>query len=174
MEEAPRVIIIAGPNGAGKTTFAREFLPSEAACPVFVNADLIAAGIAPFDPESAALRAGRLMLKEISHHFAARTSFAFETTLSGRGYLRLIKEWQATGYRVKIIFLKLANADEAVARVAQRVKQGGHNIPEAVIRRRFAAGLENFAKLYAPRVDSWALYDNAGPAPVLIDWSDRP
>ena len=141
---------------------------------MFVNADLIAAGIAPFAPETAALRAGRLMLEEISLHFAARTSFAFETTLSGRGYLRLIKEWQAAGYRVKIIFLKLANADEAVARVAQRVKQGGHNIPEAVIRRRFAAGLENFAKLYAPRVDSWALYDNAGPVPVLIDWSDRP
>ncbi len=174
MEEAPRVIIIAGPNGAGKTTFAREFLPREAACPVFVNADLIAAGIAPFSPETAALRAGRLMLEELSHHFAARTSFAFETTLSGKGYARLIKEWQTAGYRVKIIFLKLASADEAVARVAQRVRQGGHNIPEAVIRRRFAAGLENFAKLYAPRVDSWALYDNAGPMPILIDWSDRP
>ena len=163
-----------GPNGAGKTTFAREFLPSEAACPVFINADLIAAGIAPFAPETAALRAGRLMLEEISHHFAAGTSFAFETTLSGRGHLRLIKNWQAAGYRVKIIFLRLANADEAVARVAQRVKQGGHNIPETVIRRRFAAGKDNFEKLYAPQVDAWALYDNAGPEPVLIDWSDRP
>lgn len=98
----------------------------------------------------------------------------FETTLSGRGYLRLIKNWQAAGYRVKIIFLQLANADEAVARVAQRVKQGGHNIPETVIRRRFAAGKDNFEKLYAPQVDAWALYDNAGPEPVLIDWSDRP
>ena len=97
MEEAPRIIIIAGPNGAGKTTFAREFLPSEAACPVFVNADLIAAGIAPFAPETAALRAGRLMLQELSHRFATCTSFAFETTLSGRGYLRLIEEWQAAG-----------------------------------------------------------------------------
>ncbi|MFM8468200.1 MAG: zeta toxin family protein, partial [Oxalobacteraceae bacterium] len=100
MEEAPRVIIIAGPNGAGKTTFAREFLPHEADCPVFVNADLIAAGIAPFAPEAAAVRAGRLMLEELSHHFAARESFAFETTLSGRGYLRLIEKWQAAGYRV--------------------------------------------------------------------------
>jgi predicted ABC-type ATPase len=174
MEDAPRVIIIAGPNGAGKTTFAREFLPREAACPVFVNADLIAAGIAPFAPENAALRAGRLMLEELSHHFAAGISFAFETTLSGRGYLRLIKEWQAAGYQVKIIFLQLASADEAVARVAQRVKQGGHNIPEEVIRRRFAAGKDNFEKLYAPRVDAWALYDNAGSVPVLIDWSNRP
>ena len=174
MEDSPRVIIIAGPNGAGKTTFAREFLPHEASCPVFVNADLIAAGIAPFAPEAAAVRAGRLMLEELSHHFAARTSFAFETTLSGRGHHRLIEKWQAAGYRVKIIFLQLASADEAVARVAQRVRQGGHNIPEAVIRRRFEAGTENFEKLYAPQVDAWALYDNAGSEPVLIDWSDRP
>jgi predicted ABC-type ATPase len=88
METAPRIIIIAGPNGAGKTTFAREFLPSEAACPVFVNADLIAAGLAPFAPETAALQAGRLMLEELKRHFGSHTSFAFETTPSGRGYLR--------------------------------------------------------------------------------------
>lgn len=154
------------------TTFAREFIPHEADCPVFVNADLIAAGIAPFSPENAAVRAGRLMLEELSNHFGARTSFAFETTLSGRGHLRLIEKWQAAGYRVMIIFLQLASADEAIARVAQRVKQGGHNIPETVIRRRFAAGRENFEKLYAPRVDAWALYDNAGPEPALIDWSN--
>ncbi len=86
----------------------------------------------------------------------------------------MIEKWQAACYRVKIIFLQLANADEAVARVAQRVKQGGHNIPEAVIRRRFTAGKDNFNKLYAPRVDAWALYDNAGSAPVLLDWSYRP
>lgn len=92
-----RVIIIAGPNGAGKTTFAREFLPNEADCPVFVNADLIAAGLAPFAPETAAIQAGRLMLQELRRHFAARESFAFETTLSGRGYLRLIDQW-AAGY----------------------------------------------------------------------------
>ena len=113
------------------------------------------------------------MLEELAHHFAARISFAFETTLSGRGYLRLIKEWQAAGYQVKIIFLQLASADEAVARVAQRVKQGGHNISEEVIRRRFATGKDNFEKLYAPRADAWALYDNSGPEPVLIDWSNR-
>ena len=94
MSENLRVIIIAGPNGAGKTTFAREFLPVDAACPVFVNADLIAAGLAPFAPETAALRAGRLMLQELARHFVARESFAFETTLSGRGYLRLIGQWQ--------------------------------------------------------------------------------
>jgi predicted ABC-type ATPase len=171
--EAPRIIIIAGPNGAGRTTFAREFLPGEAACPVFVNADLIAAGLAPFAPETAALQAGRLMLQELARHSAARTSFAFETTLSGRGYLRLIREWQAAGYRVKLIFLQLASPEEAIARVAQRVRQGGHDIPEIVVRRRFAAGMDNFERLYAPLVNAWALYDNAGDVPVLIDWSEQ-
>jgi len=174
MADDLRVIIIAGPNGAGKTTFAREFLPNEAGCPVFINADLIAAGLAPFAPESAAIQAGRLMLQELDRHFASRTSFAIETTLSGRGYLRLIRRWQAAGYRVKLIFLKLASAEEAIARVAQRVRQGGHSIPEPVIRRRFAAGFDNFERLFAPCVDAWALYDNSGSEPVLLDWSEKP
>jgi len=173
MEANPRVIIIAGPNGAGKTTFAREFLPNEAGCPVFVNADLIAAGLSPFAPEIAAVQAGRLMLREIARHFAARVSFAFETTLSGLGYLRSIEQWQTAGYRVKLIFLQLASPEEAIARVAQRVKQGGHNVAEAVIRRRFSAGRENFERLYAPKVDAWMLYDNAGAQPVLLDWSEN-
>jgi predicted ABC-type ATPase len=173
VRDALRVIIIAGPNGAGKTTFAREFLPNEADCPVFVNADLIAAGLAPFAPDTAAVQAGRVMLHELQRHFAARASFAFETTLSGRTYLRHIERWRAAGYRVKLIFLKLDSAEEAIARVAQRVRQGGHTIPEPVIRRRFAAGLTNFEQAYAPAVDAWALYDNAGPEPVLLDWSER-
>lgn len=168
-----KVIIIAGPNGAGKTTFAREFLPNEAACPVFVNADLIAAGLAPFAPERAAVQAGRLMLAELDRYFRAGTSFAFETTLSGRAYLRHIAQWQQAGYRVGLIFLQLNHADEAVARVQERVRQGGHNIPEAVIRRRFSAGLSNFHQHYAPAVDAWALYNNAGEAPALLDWSER-
>lgn len=168
-----KVFIIAGPNGAGKTTFAREFLPQEAACPVFVNADLIAAGLAPFAPDTAAVQAGRLMLVELERHFRADESFAFETTLSGRGYLRHVQRWQQAGYRVELIFLQLNHADEAVARVQQRVLQGGHDIPEATIRRRFAAGLSNFHAHYAPAVDAWALYDNAGAAPKLLDWSER-
>ncbi len=170
---APRVIIIAGPNGAGKTTFAREFLPNEAGCPVFVNADLIAAGLAPFAPETAALQAGRVMLQQLALHTAARVSFAFETTLSGRGYLRQIDQWQAAGYRVKLVFLQLASPEDAIARVAQRVRQGGHHIPEDVIRRRFFAGRDNFENLYVPRVDSWALYDNGGAEAVLLNWSER-
>jgi len=172
MAAQPKVIIIAGPNGAGKTTFAREFLPSEAACPVFVNADLIAAGLAPFAPETAAVQAGRLMLAELERHFHAGSSFAFETTLSGRAYLRHIRQWQQAGYRVGLVFLQLRHADEAVARVAQRVLQGGHNIPESVIRRRFEAGLLNFRRHYAPVVDTWALYDNTGESPVLLEWSE--
>jgi predicted ABC-type ATPase len=173
MNAEPRIIIIAGPNGAGKITFAREFLPSEAACPVFINADLIAAGLAPFAPDTASLQAGRLMLQELARYSAARTSFAFETTLSGRGYLRLIKEWQDAGYSVKLIFLQLASPEEAIARVAQRVRQGGHNIPEDVIRRRFTAGKENFERRYSPLVDSWARYDNGGELPILIEWSEK-
>lgn len=173
MSDDRKVIIIAGPNGAGKTTFAHEFLPNEAGCPVFINADLIAAGLAPFAPETAAVQAGRLMLQEIERHFAARQSFAFETTLSGKAYLRHIQQWQAGGYRVKLIFLKLDSAEEAIERVAQRVRQGGHNIPETVIRRRFAAGYNNFLSHYSLAVDSWALYDNAGSVPRLIDWSEK-
>lgn len=174
MERERKVIIIAGPNGAGKTTFAREFLPHEAGCPVFVNADLIAAGLAPFAPEQAALQAGRVMLQELDRHFSQRASFAFETTLAGRGYLWRVQTWQRAGYKVKLIFLRLDSADEAIARVAQRVKQGGHHIPADMIRRRFRAGLDNFEKLYAPLVDAWVLYDNAGTVPVLLDWSEKP
>lgn len=173
MNPERKIIIIAGPNGAGKTTFAREFLPNEAACPVFVNADLIAAGLAPFAPERAAVQAGRLMLAELQRHFLAGQSFAFETTLSGRGYLNHIRMWQLAGYRVKLIFLQLDSAEEAIARVKQRVRQGGHNIPEGVIRRRFVAGRENFVGLYAPQVDVWALYNNSGTQPVLLDWSEN-
>lgn len=173
MAQRPKVIIIAGPNGAGKTTFAREFLPRDADCPLFVNADLIAAGLSPFAPEVAGVKAGRLMLQELASHFIARRDFAFETTLAGKAYLHHIRRWQAAGYWVELIFLKLASADEAVARVAQRVRQGGHDIPEPVIRRRFAAGIRNFTRHYAPLVDAWALYDNSGEVPQLMDWSER-
>jgi predicted ABC-type ATPase len=113
------------------------------------------------------------MLAELERRFLAGQSFAFETTLAGRGYLRQIPRWQAAGYRTELIFLRLANADEAVARVAQRVKQGGHAIPETVIRRRFEAGLENLTHLYAPAVDAWVLYDNSGELSQLLDWNEK-
>ena len=173
MADQRKVIIIAGPNGAGKTTFAMEFLPKEAECPIFVNADLIAAGLAPFAPASASLRAGRLMLEELERHFVARESFAFETTLSGLGYRRHIKRWQGAGYRVEMFFLRLTSVEQAIARVEQRVLQGGHNIPESTIRRRYAVGMANFHSVYASVVDAWVLYDNAGAEPVLLDWSEN-
>ncbi len=168
----PKIIIIAGPNGAGKTTFARAFLPREAGCPVFVNADLIAAGLSPFAPEKAAIQAGRLMLNVITRHVEKRASFAFETTLAGKIYARHIPTWRALGYKVTLLFLSLPSADIAVQRVAERVRQGGHDIPESTIRRRFDAGKELFANVYRPLVDQWALYDNSGDKPVLTGWSD--
>lgn len=168
-----KIIIIAGPNGAGKTTFAREFLPNEAACPIFVNADLIAAGLSPFAPEAAAVRAGRIMLEQIAEHARRRNSFAFETTLSGMGYAKHIPEWQGLGYRVELFFLTLPSPEDAIKRVAMRVRQGGHNIPEAVIRRRYASGIDHFKHIYKPLVDAWALYDNAGTEPKLLDWGEH-
>lgn len=140
MNKEKKIIIIAGPNGAGKTTFAREFLPKEAGCLLFVNADLIAAGLSPFDPGVAEIRAGRLMLEEIRSHVQKGESFAFETTLSGRQFARMIPKWQEIGYRVKLVFLRLESVDIAIKRVRVRVRQGGHNIPKDVIYRRFEAG----------------------------------
>lgn len=164
-----RVIIIAGPNGAGKTTFAREFLPNEAACMVFINADLIAAGLSPFNPFLAEIAAGRLMLELISEHAQRGSSFAFETTLSGRSYVRRIRQWRSEGYLVILFFLSLESAEEAIARVAERVLQGGHYVPDEVIRRRFRAGLRNFETLYRHEVSYWRLYNNSGDTPVLVD-----
>ena len=128
-----RIFVIAGPNGAGKTTFATEFLPNEARCPVFVNADLIAAGLSPFRPEQVALAAARVMLRRIHEHAARGESFAFETTLSGRGYAGSIPRWQRRGYRITLFFLRLPTPETAIARVRQRVLEGGHDVPDAVI-----------------------------------------
>jgi predicted ABC-type ATPase len=163
-----KIVIIAGPNGAGKTTFAREFLPHEAGCPLFVNADLIAAGLSPFDPDAAAFRAGRLMLEEIDRNAAAGQSFAFETTLSGHTYIRRIRSWRSAGFVVKLLFLSLRNPEEAIVRVARRVQQGGHDVPPDVIRRRFAIGMKNFMDLYRFEVDYWRFFDNSGPRPLLL------
>lgn len=168
MSDEKKILIIAGPNGAGKTTFAQEFLPNEANCPVFVNADLIAVGLSPFQPEAAAIRAGRIMLEQIHEYSRRRVSFAFETTLSGRSYARLIPQWQTAGYRVKLIFLRLPTLEMAIERVQLRVREGGHNVPKEVIKRRFTAGWRNFAAIYRDIVDEWVVYDNSGDEPVLI------
>ena len=169
MKREKKIVIIGGPNGAGKTTFAREFLPNEGVCPVFINADLIAAGLSPFEPEMAAVRAGRIMLEEVKRRAWAGDSFAFETTLSGLMYARLIPQWQRQRYRMKLIYLGLATPDLAVARVAARVAQGGHNVPEDVIRRRYVAGWRNFQQKFKLLADAWAHYDNSGERPVLVE-----
>ena len=168
-----RIFVIAGPNGAGKTTFAIEFLPHEADCPVFVNADLIAAGLSPFRPSQVAVEAGRLVLKQVDAIARQGRSFAFETTLSGRGHARRIAEWREQGYRVKLFFLRLPTPEAAISRVAQRVSEGGHDVPEAVIRRRFRGGWRNFEEIYRDLVDTWALYDNSGGAPILLGEGGR-
>ena len=168
------ILIIAGPNGAGKTTFALTYLQVEARGLPFLNADMIAAGLAPLGSRHSDVIAGRLMLAEIDRLAGEGGSFAFETTLAGRGYLRRIDGWRRMGYRVTLLFLSLRSPDQAIDRVRRRVQQGGHHIPEDVIRRRFHAGIDNFRSVYAERVDSWVLLDNTGKAPVLIEmggWS---
>ena len=138
-----------------------------------MNADLIAAGLSPFVPELAAVRAGRLMLKTIFSLARTGESFAFETTLAGLSYVRHIRRWQADGYHVTLFYLSLPSPEVAIARVAERVRQGGHNVPEAVIRRRFAAGRTNFEKRYRDLVDAWVLYDNTDKEPRLIEWGEK-
>ena len=164
------ILIIAGPNGAGKTTFATEFLLNEAGCRTFVNADMIAAGLNPFEPERSAVAAGRLMLRLIDEYVRKGERFAFETTLSGRSYARMIPDWQAQGYRVRLYFLSLPDPEMAIARVQNRVVEGGHNVPAEVVRRRFHAGMRNFQLIYRDLVDTWDLYDASTHVPQLIDY----
>ena len=166
MDMARKIVILAGPNGAGKTTFAREYLP--AGLPV-VNADLIAAELAPEDPAAAAVRAGRLMLERLDAHARAGRSFALETTLAGRNYVRRLARWRASGYAAELIFLQLPSPEMAVRRVRLRVRQGGHDIPEVVVRRRFDAGLRNFRERYSGAVECWERIDNGGIPAALID-----
>ena len=162
------VYIIAWPNGAGKTTFVQRFIPATVNITQFVNADLIAHGLSPFAPEREAIQAGKLMLRQINKLVSQSESFCFETTLAGRSYARMIPEWQAQGFAVRLVFLSLSDVETAIARVAARVAQGGHFIPEDVIRRRFTAGLRNFHAVHKTLVDGWMLYDNTGESPVKL------
>ena len=164
----PTVYVIAGPNGAGKTTFASEFLPDFVKCREFLNADLIAAGLSPFAPETQNVRAGRLLLERIKELAAAGENFGFETTLSGLTQVKRLGAMKNDGYRIVMFFLWLPSPDLAVARVANRVRQGGHPVPEDDVRRRFAAGLRNLFRLYRPLVDAWWLYDASRLPPKLI------
>jgi predicted ABC-type ATPase len=165
----PRCIIIAGPNGAGKTTFARKFLTDEKGILRFVNADLIASGLSPLHPELAARAAGRLLLSELDRLTKEKASFALESTLSGKTYLERIHRLRDAGYLVEMVFLKLSSPELAMKRVAHRVKQGGHHVPDTDVKRRFTRGWPNFEQHYRPLADAWAVYDNSGAIPILLD-----
>lgn len=164
----PSLYVIAGPNGAGKTTFAREFLPNYADCKNFINADLIAEGVSPFSPETVAFRAGRLMIQEIGLYAKHGDSFGFETTLSGRSHLGLIRDLKKQRYEVRFFFLWIPTVNLALTRVRARVLAGGHNVPEAVVRRRFDRSIRNFLFSYRSLGDSWTLFNNSGATPAVI------
>jgi len=168
----PNLYIIAGPNGAGKTTFARKFLPQYVECLEFVNADFIAGGLSPFAPERAAIHAGRVMLEQI-HSLAERgVDFGFETTLSGKTYVKLLQGMKKWGYLVHIFFLWITNVELALERIKLRVRNGGHAIPEAIVRRRFGRSLPNFLRIYRPLADSWTIFDNSGDVPKMIAFEE--
>jgi predicted ABC-type ATPase len=164
----PNLFVIAGPNGAGKTTYARRFLPEEMRTREFVNADMIAAGLSPFAPDTAAFEAGRIMLKRLRELTAQRVDFSFETTLSGRAYAPLLREMRAAGYYIWMDFLWIPQLGITRQRVRQRVAKGGHDIPEEVQQRRFHLGVRNLATLYRPLLDKWRLYDNTHEQPHLV------
>jgi predicted ABC-type ATPase len=170
---SPSVYVIAGPNGAGKTTFAQTFLPRYAVCKNFVNADLIAMGLAPFSPEAGAFRAGRLVLDQIRRFSLQRADFAFETTLSGITYLKLLRRLRIQGYAVHIFFLWLPDVGLALSRIRDRVREGGHDVPEVVVRRRFGRSLKNFLGVYRDEADAWVLFDNSASAPSMIAFRKR-
>lgn len=160
--------IIAGPNGAGKTTFALKYLPQVAPGTAFVNADLIAAGLSPLAPERELVAASRLFLRQIEHHIAAGRDFAFETTLAGRGYLRLVRRLRVAGWRVELLYLALPNVELSRLRVAERVAHGGHAIASADIVRRFPRSLRNLLDEYAEAADHTRCFLNSGPVPELV------
>jgi len=168
----PNLYVIAGPNGAGKTTFARKFLPQYAECLEFVNADLIAGGLSPFAPERAAILGGRLMLEQI-HSLAERgLDFGFETTLSGKTYVKLLQGMRKRGYLIHIFFLWITNVKLALERIELRIRNGGRHIPESIVRRRFDRSLPNFLRFYKPLADSWTIFDNSGDTPKIIAFEE--
>lgn len=164
----PNLFIIAGPNGAGKSTYVKRFLPEEMRCREFVNADLIAAGLSPFSPDTVAFEAGRIMLKRLRELFERREDFSFETTLTGFGYTHLLSEMKAAGYRIRLDYLWIPNLDITRSRVRQRVKKGGHDIPDEVQQRRFGKGVRFLLEHYRPLVHYWRIYDNTGQDPNLV------
>jgi len=164
----PNLYIIAGPNGAGKTTASFSLLPDVLHCLNFVNADEIARGLSPFASESVAFQAGRIMLQRIDELLPQKVDFAIETTLATRSYVHLVHRAQNLGYKVHLIYFYLENEEQAIQRVAQRVSNGGHNIPEQDIRRRFKRGIYNLLNLYIPICDSVLIYNNVMTPAKLV------
>jgi predicted ABC-type ATPase len=166
----PNLFIIAGCNGAGKTTASYTVLPEMLNCKEFVNADEIAKGISPFQPEKAAIDAGKIMLSRIDELIALQIDFSFETTLAPKYFVNLIKEAQQIGYFVTLVFFWLNSVDLAIERVKMRVSEGGHNIPEVIIRRRYMSGIRNLLKLYKPVCDYWIVINNSeNPFKVIAE-----
>lgn len=153
--------IICGPNGAGKTTASYSVLPKILHCKEFVNADEIARGLSPFNPESVAIEAGRLMLSRIKDLLSKNESFSIETTLATRSYFRLIEKAHQQGYEVTLLYFWLKSPEQAMERVAERVSKGGHNIPRDIIVRRYYEGIDNLFQIYMPIVDTWILVNNS-------------
>jgi len=164
----PNLYIIAGCNGAGKTTASFTILPEMLNCKEFVNADSIAAGLSPFNPDSVVIEAGRLMLSRIRELMAIGVDFAFETTLATKSYVSLVKVAQEVGYKVTLLFIWIASPETAMQRVAERVTRGGHNIPSEVIERRYYRGLLNLFNLYIPICDTWMVVNNEAITPEPI------
>lgn len=168
MEKRPQLYVIAGPNGAGKTTFAKKFLPQYASCKNFINADLIAGGLSPFSPRSAAIKAGKLLLGEIQNLAEKKMDFAFETTLSGKSYAAFLSKQKTRGYSIHLFFLWIPTVELAIGRIKDRVASGGHDVEDADVRRRFHRSIRNLFGLYRPLLDSWYLFDNSTDVPRLI------
>ena len=165
----PTCYVIAGPNGAGKTTFALRYLPEMTGCRNFINADLIADGLSPLNPAGVQIEAGKIFLREIEANVSAGTDFAFETTLSGRMYVRLLKKLRSKGWKVVLFYLWIPGAEFSRLRVRQRVESGGHNIPDEAITRRYRRTVSNFLTVFAPLCDEVFCYDNSdlGTVPVF-------
>lgn len=164
----PILYIIGGPNGVGKTTFADRYLPDEAKQLEFVNADLIARGLSPYDPDSVSIEAGKIALRRIRELIQLRLGFTWETTMSGKSAVGWLKDAREVGYEIKAYFLWVEDPNTTIRRIRQRVTEGGHNIPEDVSRRRFFKTIQNFFNLYRPVLTSWKLYQNELPGPRLL------
>lgn len=169
----PKLYIIGGPNGAGKTTFANRFIPQFTECQHFVNADLIARGLSPFAPEVAMLQAGRLVLEKIKQLSSQQVDFALESTMSGRSYASLFKQLKSQGYEIHMFYIWVPDVKATLLRIKDRVRLGGHNVPEADVLRRFDRSVSNFFQLYRPLADAWTIIINREVEPEKIAYMEH-